>query len=133
MARPNLGIHGEGSSVPVYAILVRTNVNAGRNGDYEHWVTSEFDPAMKKGGVEALDVHESIFGGNGDYVMVMPMSKIGMLGQGHPAWKMDGGRAAAEAMFNRLNGIAASGKTMILRFRTDLSNLPAASSGGGGR
>lgn len=131
VARPDLGLNGEGSPAPVYAVLERTVINAGRNRDYEHWVTAEFNPAMKKGGVASLDVYESIFGGDGDYVMVMPMSKIGMLDAGHPAWKMDGGRAAAEAMFDRLNGIAASGKTMILRFRADLSNLPAASTGGG--
>jgi hypothetical protein len=121
-ARPDLSIMKEGGpQLLPYAVIVRITVVPGRDSDYDHWAKHEMLPANKQGGAAQLLVFDALFNGSTEHVVVYPIEKMAALNAGPPSWKMEGGRAAAEKMGARTNGIVADEKLTIARYRADLS------------
>ena len=78
-------------------------------------------PASKQGGATQMWVYQSLFNGRSEYVTLYPIDKMATLNAGPPSWKMQGGRAAADKMDARSEGLVADGSLSILRYRADLS------------
>ena len=123
-AQPDLSIlpkEGGGPTQSGYAVIEQLVPTAGRSGDLEHWIKTEAVPADRQGGAKQLWTYQALFDGSPSYVFVYPLDNMAALNAGPPAWKMDGGRAAAEKMAGRLNGIVSAEKLSISQYRADLS------------
>ena len=124
--RPDLSVMEKTPRLLAYAVVSRLTLAVGKEHDFDQWMQSEFNPAMKTGGVTQIFTYQQVFGGSPDYVSITPLDKLAVIDAGHPAWKMEGGRAAADKMFARTAGIVTSGDTNIVRLRPDLGYFPGA-------
>jgi hypothetical protein len=119
--RPDLSIMKDGGGPTAYAVVVRYSVAPGRFSDFEHWLKTEGMPANRQGGAKQMWSYQGLFNGSAEYILVYPIDTMAQLDQGPPSWRMEGGRAAAERMANRLHGIVTDEKLSIARYRPDLS------------
>jgi hypothetical protein len=122
--RPDLSVLEKAPRLLPYAVISRVTLAAGKQHNYDQWVQNELNPAMKMGGVTQIFTYQTIFGGGPDYVSIAPIDKLAFIDAGHPAWKMEGGRAAAEKMFARTAGVVTSADSNIVRLRPDLGYFP---------
>jgi hypothetical protein len=123
-AQPDLSIapkEGGGPTQSGYAVISWLVPTAGRSAELEHWIKAEAVPADRQGGAKQRWTYLAFFDGTPSYVTVYPLDNMAALNAGPPSWKMDGGRAAAEKMAGRLNGIVSDQKLGISRYRADLS------------
>jgi hypothetical protein len=122
----DLSMVGESYQPLPYAVVAEARALPNRDKEYEGWIKQEFLPAMKQGGIKELYTMRVVFGATGgDYVMVVPVPNMAAIDQGHPAWKMEGGRAAAEKMFARGHDLSEPGEVSIVRYMPEASYVAA--------
>ena len=122
----DLSMVGESYQPLPYAVVAHASALPNRDKEFESWMKQEYVPAMKQGGIKELYTMQVVFGATGgDYVLVVPLPNMAVIDEGHPAWKMEGGRAAADKMFARGHELARFGEETIVRYVPEASYVAA--------
>ena len=122
----DLSMVGDNNQPQPYVVVAEATALPNRDKEFESWIKQEYLPAMKQGGVKELYTMRVVFGGRGgDYVLVVPLPNLAVIDEGHPAWKMQGGRTAAEKMFAHGHDLAHFGEETIARYLPEASYVAA--------
>ena len=123
--RPSLSYSTMQNTLPKLAVVHWVHVAAGRNADYENYLTNHFVPVMKQAKVPYL-VSQTLFGGDAnEYVTLTLRDTFADLDKG-PVVTQALGEEGAEKLFKNLPaGTVVHVERSIARFVPELSIIPS--------
>ena len=101
-------------------------IKPGMSGEFENFMKSELNPALRKGGVKEMSVWKTaIFGTAGHYVMTQPVESLSQYDQPNPLLKALGEKKFGEMMV-KLQKYVRSNDMCLVTMRPDLGvEVPA--------
>ena len=120
----DLAIRTRTSEVLPYAMVTTYTLAPGKAQEFNDFMKNDYMPMLKKAEVANFWVSQTVFGGAGERVTVRLMKKLGEIDDG-PIARRTLGAEGARALAAKSTGITTSTRTMIVRYRPDLSYEPA--------
>jgi hypothetical protein len=127
---PDLAILTKTSEPMPYAMVTSYTLAPGKAQEFNAFMKNDFIPMLKKAEVSNFWVSQTVFGGESERVAVRLMKKLGEIDDG-PIARRALGPEGAQKLAAKAAGIVASTRTVIVRYRADLSYeaKPAQTSG----
>lgn len=120
--RPDLSFEGKMTNMPKLAVINSITIVPGKNVEFEAILKSDILPAVKKLGVTAFLVSQTVLGGNtNEYSLIGLMDTFAEVGKGSPLIRGMGGQEAFNRLLSKMTGIIASQERTIARFVPDMS------------
>jgi hypothetical protein len=123
VTRPDLSF-GKMTEHPRLAVAFTTRVAPGREREYETFMKDDYLPVIKRSGMKALFVGQTLFGGNiNEYVGLALIDNFADIDKGPPIRRVLN-EAEAEALAKKLApGIVVGGTRSVVRYLPELSYM----------
>jgi hypothetical protein len=117
---PDLAIRTKTSEPLPYAMVTTYTLVPGKGQEFNAYMKDDYIPMLKKAEVSNFWVSQTVFGGASERVAVRLMKKLGEIDDG-PIGRRTLGAEGARKLAAKASGLITSTRTVIVRYRPDLS------------